>query len=144
MQTSVFGIFDLELDLVHVHIGVLCSMYKSAMYVALSYIVHSTLNYISNIYLWGTWSFYNLNSTVLKFHSLDGLDRIVQTCWQVVIHMTTCKTLPFARLRAFQNQTKYYNSRDLSLAGMSTGKQLPTLWRSIVASFPWSKSLTGA
>jgi hypothetical protein len=111
MQTSVGGMFDLELDLVHVHNGVLCSMYKSSMYMALSYIVHTTLNYISNMYLWGTWSLYKLNSTLLKFHSLDWMDRIVQTFWQVVIHMkTTYRTLPFARLRAFQNQAKCYNT----------------------------------
>jgi len=37
------------MDLVHVHNGVLCSVHKSPMYMSLSYIVHSTLNYISNI-----------------------------------------------------------------------------------------------
>jgi hypothetical protein len=57
MRTSVRDVYDLELDLVHVDTGVLCTMYKSAMYMVLSYIVHSIQNYIGNIYLWSTWNF---------------------------------------------------------------------------------------
>jgi len=80
----------------------------------------------------GHLKFHNLNSTILNFRSLDGMDRIVQTCWQVVINMiTTYKTLPFARLIAFQNQAKCYNSRRFkfcrNVTPWGTGKQLPTL-----------------
>jgi hypothetical protein len=58
MQISVCSIFDSEMDLVYVDNDVICTVHQSVMYVALSYIVHITLNCISNAYLWSTLRFF--------------------------------------------------------------------------------------